>query len=216
MMRSPATRSLCPAPHSGDDRLDGGTGNDALWGDAQSIEVLLASPHPGVVRAGDDRLMGGVGDDRLYGDAQSILANALLGDDELFGGAGNDRLYGDAETAGAAAANAPAGDDRLFGGTGDDTLYGDTRHGSFSAGGDDELFGGPGNDFLVGGRGDDLIDGGADVDTAGFDGLLAAFSIEQSGAGFTVTEIGTGDTDFVTNVEFFQFTDVVLDPWLIA
>jgi Ca2+-binding RTX toxin-like protein len=82
-------------------------------------------------------------------------------------------------------ANAPAGNDRLFGGMGDDALYGDTQHGSFSAGGDDELFGGAGNDFLVGGRGDDLINGGADVDTAAFDGLLAAFSIEQSGAGFT-------------------------------
>jgi Ca2+-binding RTX toxin-like protein len=76
--------------------------------------------------------------------------------------------------------------------------------------------GGAGNDFLVGGRGDDLINGGAHVDTAGFDGLRAAFSIEQSGAGFTVTETTTGDTDFVTNVEFFQFTDVVLETWLIA
>jgi hypothetical protein len=92
--------------------------------------------------------------------------------------AGDDRLIGG------------VGDDRLFGGTGDGTVYGDMQHGSFSAGGDDELFGGPGNDFLASGRGDDLIDGGADVDTAGFDGLLAAFSTGQSGAGFTVTEIG--------------------------
>jgi hypothetical protein len=134
------------------------------------------------------------------------------GDDELFGDAGNDTLFGDAETL---ATNAPAGDDRLFGGTGDDTLYGDSRTG-FAPGGDDELFGGSGSDLLIGSRGDDLIDGGAGLDTAGFEGLRAAFAIEQAGAGLSVTEIATGDTDFVTNVEFLRFSDVVLEAWLIA
>jgi Ca2+-binding RTX toxin-like protein len=168
------------------------------------------------VRAGDDLLKGGAGDDRLYGDAQSIFANTLPGDDELFGGGGNDNLYGDAETVVGSVADVPAGNDRLFGGKGDDTLYGDTHHGSFTSGGKDELFGGPGNDFLVGGRGSDIIDGGAGMDTAAFDGPRAAFSVERSGAGLTVIEIATGDTDSVTEVEFFQFNDVLLETWLIA
>jgi Ca2+-binding RTX toxin-like protein len=162
--------------------------------------------------AGNDRLTGGAGDDLLYGDAQSIFFNSRPGSDELHGGAGSDTLYGDGERV---VSNAPAGDDRLFGDAGDDTLFGDGPIG-FSAGGDDELFGAAGNDLLVGGRGNDRIDGGPGVDTAGFDGLLAAFSIEESGAGFTVTDVGNGDIDFVTDVELLQFTDVVLEIWLLA
>jgi hypothetical protein len=46
--------------------------------------------------------------------------------------------------------------------------------------------------------------------------VLAAVSIEQGGAGFVVTETVTGDTDFVTDVELFQFNDIVLETWLIA
>jgi hypothetical protein len=45
---------------------------------------------------------------------------------------------------------------------------------------------------------------------------FAAFLVEQSGAGFVVTETVTGDTDFVIDVEFFQFIDVVIETWLIA
>ena len=47
-------------------------------------------------------------------------------------------------------------------------------------------------------------------------GGLAAFSIEQGGAGFVVTETVTGDPDFVPDVELFQFNDIVLETWLIA
>lgn len=45
---------------------------------------------------------------------------------------------------------------------------------------------------------------------------FAASSVEQSGTGFVVTETVTGDTDFVTDVGFFQFTDVAMETWPIA
>jgi Ca2+-binding RTX toxin-like protein len=62
-----------PTAISGDDYLEGGLGQDKLFGGAR-----------------DDILDGGAGDDKLYGEA---------GDDQLFGGEGNDELWGDKDPA---------------------------------------------------------------------------------------------------------------------
>ncbi len=146
---SPVTLSLLQdvaEADAGDDYLDGGAGNDKLFGGA-----------------GDDLLDSGTGDDKLYGEA---------GDDELIGGDGNDKLWGDldnvtynqdqqiAETHGTlslfnreyAAGFDAEGDDVLDGGVGNDELRG--------GGGDDILKGGEGSDTLVGGTGADVLDGG--------------------------------------------------------
>ncbi len=78
----------------GHDLLDGGAGNDVLYGEG-----------------GDDSLVGGDGNDTLYGDAPYLPEN-LHGKDLLDGGDGDDILY------------AGAGDDTLYGGAGDDALAG--------------------------------------------------------------------------------------------
>ncbi|MBB1624924.1 hypothetical protein A9974_06700 [Achromobacter sp. UMC71] len=76
------------------------------------------------------------------------------GNDIIYGQGGNDTLYGD------------DGDDIIYGGAGDDKLYGgdgnDVLHGGS---GNDTLEGGNGNDLLIGGKGDDTLIGGAGSDT---------------------------------------------------
>ncbi|TAN46799.1 MAG: hypothetical protein EPN21_19505 [Methylococcaceae bacterium] len=59
--------------------MQGGTGNDALWGDADKDSLDGG--------AGNDTLLGGEGSDTLYGSE---------GDDQMFGDAGNDLfVFGD-------------------------------------------------------------------------------------------------------------------------
>jgi len=105
--------------------LDGGHGNDSLYG-GQGDDILRGD-------TGNDCLWGSAGDDTLYGNDGRDLLFGGSGDDLLFGGDGNDFLSGN------------AGHDRLFGGTGNDRLFGDPA--------DDELDGGDGYDWVWGSRG---------------------------------------------------------------
>ncbi|HEX7053194.1 MAG TPA: putative Ig domain-containing protein [Burkholderiales bacterium] len=121
---------------TGSDFLDGGAGNDRLWGEG-----------------GDDVVLGGGGNDALHGDAP-YLPDELHGADRLDGGAGDDELHGG------------GGNDTLFGGSGDDTLTADDGDDVAEGGvGDDQLSGGEGADVLDGGAGADLLAGDAGGDT---------------------------------------------------
>ena len=71
-------------------------------------------------------------------------------------------------------------------------------------GGNDQLFGEAGHDLLRGGSGNDILDGGDGLDWAVFDGNLADFAI----SGNAVTEIATGETDLLFNVEILGFQDI--------
>jgi phospholipase/lecithinase/hemolysin len=66
-------------------RLDGGSGNDFLYGSLLS-DVLIGGE-------GDDRLFGGDGDDYLIGGEGSDLLVGGRGDDEFDGGAGHDIIF---------------------------------------------------------------------------------------------------------------------------
>ncbi|WP_159596124.1 putative Ig domain-containing protein [Hydrogenophaga sp. BPS33] len=114
----------------GVDHLQGGDGNDGLWGGGKG-----------------DTLHGGKGDDELQGDGDALDGKAH-GDDQLFGEEGNDRLQGD------------GGDDTLVGGQGNDRLVGDSETLGAQYHGDDRLFGGQGDDVLFGNGGNDLLDAG--------------------------------------------------------
>ena len=107
----------------GNDRLDGGAGNDTIHGDATATyEDFRGSAGAGLrdtARGGNDNLNGGVGNDALYGDAREITDHARGGKDTLDGGAGNDTLYGDASLM---TEFTKGGNDRLKGGAGDDTF----------------------------------------------------------------------------------------------
>jgi len=145
----------------GDDVLNGGEGDDIIFGDAL-YTANLPWDTPGnpsrpanYVKTGidalDDFLVLKLGlasvadltdDDRYdYIRANHALFNSdtdtLGGNDTLYGGAGNDILYGQ------------GGDDILYGGDGNDILHGGA--------GNDTLMGGAGDDILYGGPGDDTF-----------------------------------------------------------
>ncbi|OYY65258.1 MAG: hypothetical protein B7Y51_03145 [Burkholderiales bacterium 28-67-8] len=124
---------------AGRDTLDGGVGNDMLFGEG-----------------GDDVLLGGDGNDQLEGDgAASRLRAELHGNDDLDGGTGNDSLWGG------------GGADVLRGGEGNDWLAGEdqrTATATTTLTGNDTLWGGAGADTLIGGVGNDVLIGGTGAD----------------------------------------------------
>ncbi|WP_024945859.1 VCBS domain-containing protein, partial [Aeromonas hydrophila] len=164
----------------GRDRIDGGAGDDILFGDAVHFAGINGEGYAAIKQYVAGKLSAGsVTDAQVHdyitdhasefdqssnndkadvligGDGNDILFGQG-GDDFLFGGAGNDILFGGA---GNDTLYGESGNDTLYGGSGNDTLYGGS--------GDDTLSGGLGNDILVGGLGNDILkgDGGADTFT---------------------------------------------------
>ncbi len=162
-----------------DDTLIGGAGADSLWGD-RTQEALYAEHH------GDDVLDGGIGSDQLAGGGGSDVidggadADLIFGDDSadrvsgvyhradlIDGGEGNDTIV------------AGGGDDNVFGSGGDDWIQGDDNDLSLATHlhGADYLDGGAGNDTVEsnagadtvnGGTGNDMLAGGTGTDTYTF------------------------------------------------
>ncbi|WP_409306506.1 type I secretion C-terminal target domain-containing protein [Pectobacterium sp. B1J-3] len=143
--------TLLPA---GNDNVDGGAGDDILFGDVVTLGGINGNGYTALQSyvAGQLKL-----------DASSVTAkqvheyitehsdkfdisSANGGNDILNGGAGNDILYGQG---GNDTLNGGAGNDKLYGGDGNDTLIGGD--------GDDILIGGKGNDVLIGGKGADIF-----------------------------------------------------------
>jgi Ca2+-binding RTX toxin-like protein len=162
----------------GSDRIDGGAGDDILFGDAVRFTGISGEGYAAIKQYVSGKLGAGSvtdaqvhsyitdhasefdqsstndkGDTLLGGDGNDILFGQG-GDDFLFGGAGNDTLFGGA---GNDTLYGESGNDRLYGGSGNDTLFGGI--------GDDTLSGGLGNDILVGGLGNDILKGDAGSDT---------------------------------------------------
>jgi Ca2+-binding RTX toxin-like protein len=159
------------------DELQGGAGNDRLFGSDEGAET--DPDFEDTTRFGDV-LDGGAGDDRIWGlggadliaggddkdvidgGAGNDLIRGGLGDDEIFAGAGlSDQLHGDAGNdviygshEGNDLITGGSGNDRLFGQGGDDAIDGGDDHDFLDGGpGTDDLHGGPGDDELLGGGG---------------------------------------------------------------
>lgn len=109
--------------------VDGGSGNDTLFGGDHADEIV-----------------GGIGDDYVIamGGADTVWGGS--GNDELIGSGGDDQLHGEG---GADTLRGKGGNDFLSGGDGVDVLFGNE--------GNDELRGGAGNDVLLAGSGDDTL-----------------------------------------------------------
>ncbi|WP_378004738.1 type I secretion C-terminal target domain-containing protein, partial [Aeromonas jandaei] len=164
----------------GSDRIDGGAGDDILFGDAIHFAGINGEGYAAIKQYVAGKLNAGAVTDAQVHDyitdhasefdqsSSNDKADVLIGgngddilfgqggDDFLFGGAGNDILFGG------------AGNDTLYGESGNDTLYGGSGNDTlFGGSGDDTLSGGLGNDILVGGLGNDILkgDGGADTFT---------------------------------------------------
>jgi Ca2+-binding RTX toxin-like protein len=200
----------------GDDVLLGGTENDRLYGDDETLNGVTPGHDLLDGGAGNDQLYGGGGGDRLIGgDGVDTLFGDYVndpvgGDDLLDGGAGNDTLAGgrgkDVLNGGADIdiLFGHAGEDTLFGDAGDDQLYGDSDGPTVGVGANDVLNGGDGHDQLLGDGGDDQLFGGVgndvmlgdtdlDLQIAGNDSLFgeAGDDILQGGGG--VDQLNGGD-----------------------
>ncbi|WP_188726031.1 immunoglobulin-like domain-containing protein, partial [Shewanella carassii] len=126
----------------GSDTLDGGAGNDIIFGDVIRFD--------GIQGQGYSALKAFIAGELGQSDATDAeIHNFISEHPNLFDKSGINDM-GDIIRGG-------EGSDILFGQGGNDELYGDN--------GNDMLFGGNGNDLLVGGNGDDWLTGGQGVDT---------------------------------------------------
>lgn len=153
-------------PGDGNDTVYGGVGNDTLicWYNPGSKELFGGA---GDDQLNGGEANGALFDDTLHGGAGNDLLISGEGLETLYGGSGNDRLtvaythnaqhyfgnQGDDDLW------ASYGDDRIFGGAGNDGLN--------CAGGNDHVFGGSGDDFVqFDASHRDVVAGGAGFDVA--------------------------------------------------
>ncbi|SCL29749.1 Ca2+-binding protein, RTX toxin-related [Micromonospora rhizosphaerae] len=195
----------------GSDRVYGGDGGAAVFGDRQTDGCAAGTPlasdppaeHPGAddgpdliiggtgvetVNAGgaDDHASTGGGDDLVCGNQGGDSIDAGSGVDQVWGGTGNDRVNGGD---GADLLYGNAGNDTGYGGAGDDSVEGD--------GGSDTLFGGTDADIVVGGT---PVDGRPDVgDTlygdTGTDTLIGDNAVARLPADLSGTDASLGGPD---------------------
>ncbi|WP_143497492.1 immunoglobulin-like domain-containing protein, partial [Pseudomonas sp. Irchel s3h17] len=137
----------------GADTVDGGDGNDILFGDLVSFNGIAGEGYQAMQAYVGQQTGVEVSTVTASNVHQYItehynafdVSGARDGIDNLLGGAGNDIIFGQ------------GGDDALDGGKGNDILLGGT--------GKDVLLGGEGNDILLGGSGNDTLMGGSGADT---------------------------------------------------
>nr|WP_262381138.1 immunoglobulin-like domain-containing protein [Pseudomonas sp. WS 5010] len=128
----------------GADRVDGGDGNDILFGDLVSF--------PGITGEGYNAIQSYVAG------KNGVAVAAVTGQDVH---KYITEHYNEFNTSGA-----KDGNDTLLGGSGDDILFGQGGNDYLDGGkGNDILLGGTGNDTLIGGQGNDILIGGTGADT---------------------------------------------------
>jgi Ca2+-binding RTX toxin-like protein len=182
----------------GRDSIDGRAGQDQIAGD-----VLLM--RGGTVWGGSDVIRGGVDSDLIAGDVLRIQSTGIVGggsvppvidfrggNDFIYGDSGNDLIAGDildgAVATGSVIVN---GNDTIFGGDDDDQIYGDSLLTGFSSPNEPG-----GDDILDGGLGDDYLDGQGGNDTAAYNSILAAVTVNLA------TGVATGQgTDSLVRIE---------------
>jgi hypothetical protein len=131
--------------HAGNDTVNGGEGNDILFGDLVSFNGVTGEGYTALQGYVAQQTQTPLADVSAKNVHQYIaehykdfdVSGSHDGNDTLLGGAGNDILFGQ------------GGNDTLDGGKGNDILLGGT--------GDDTLIGGQGNDILIGGLGADTF-----------------------------------------------------------
>ncbi|MBT2375573.1 retention module-containing protein [Pseudomonas fluorescens] len=128
----------------GADRVDGGDGNDILFGDLVSF--------PGIQGEGYNAIQ------TYVAGKNGVAVAAVTGQDVH---KYITEHYTEFDTSGA-----KDGNDTLLGGSGDDILFGQGGSDYLDGGkGNDILLGGTGNDTLIGGQGNDILIGGSGADT---------------------------------------------------
>ncbi len=163
-----ATTILSPV---GDDTIDGGGGNDLIFGDALNTDAL-AEAHgldtvPGAGWEVFEKLESSDSwtrtdtinyiennQEELSNKSAGFDNDRVGGNDTIDGGSGQDIIYG---MEGEDTVEGSTGADSIDGGSGSDTLLS-------GGAGDDEITGGSGSDTIAGGRGNDTLSGGGGND----------------------------------------------------
>ena len=102
----------------GDDLIDGGAGDDYIWGD-DFRDGDSGDMNTGLMW-GHDTLYGGDGVDKVYGGHGDDYIFGGMGDDYLYGHSGEDTIWGED---GVDTIYTGSGWDTVFGGAGCDTIY---------------------------------------------------------------------------------------------
>lgn len=213
----------------GQDSINGGAGNDVLYGDGDGVAPIGAENNDTINGGGgDDLIVGGSGADRMDGGSgvdTASYADSTTGVSIYLtdpsgrsntGDARGDVLLnferyvltdkGDTFFASALPVTVfgGGGKDRLVSGAGDDCLYGDgTSPGPLDD--NDILEGGLGNDTLTGGAGADVLDGGAGIDTVSYATATTGVTIRLTdGSGLSNT--GDARGDIYSNLERFELS----------
>ena len=128
----------------GADRVDGGDGNDILFGDLVSFTGVTGEGYKAI--------------QSYVAGKNGVAVSAVTGQDVH---KYITEHYNEFNTSGA-----KDGNDTLLGGSGDDILFGQGGNDYLDGGkGNDILLGGTGNDTLIGGQGNDILIGGTGADT---------------------------------------------------
>jgi Ca2+-binding RTX toxin-like protein len=131
----------------GNDTLDGGAGNDLMFGDSVALVAPAMAVAPGV--SGRDFCT-------VRHEIEDVLEDLIEIGQHQYIGHGWFPPYDDHHDFGDDCHGMAGGNDSMTGGDGDDILFGQ--------GGDDTLRGGAGNDWLIGGDGKDTLDKGTGKD----------------------------------------------------
>lgn len=102
--------------------------------------------------------------------------------------------------------------ENAVGGAGNDAIAGNALANRLDGGsGNDSLRGLDGDDTLLGGLGNDTMDGGNGTDTAVVSGTYSSYTFNYDAIAklYTVTGASSG-ADIFSNIEYFQFADVLL------
>lgn len=187
---------------SGYIRIDGGEGNDEIYGSPKNDELFGDAGEDGIWGGeGNDAIDGDTGNDNpLNGEGGDDIIYGYSGNDVINGGTGNDVLLGEGDDD---TINGGEGNDVILGGLGEDDLIGYKDN--------DEIWVGnylnytdPSPNYVDGGAGNDTVYGGAGVDTilgqsgndiihsyGGRDVILGGPDNDQIWGG---DEVGEGDT----------------------
>ncbi|MCH9808674.1 MAG: DUF4114 domain-containing protein [Alphaproteobacteria bacterium] len=180
--------ALKAASSSDDDLIQGGLGNDKLFG-----------------MGGDDTVSGGEGDDQIWGNSGNDTLDGQAGNDDLRGGSGDDIMFG-GDGNDVLAGN--SGDDKMSGGAGNDRLDGNSGNDIIADNdGDDKVTGGSGNDTFIAGEGNDFYNGGSGFDTIDFSGARVGINVDMSK--HTVEGMGKDEIWSIEGLTGSRFADTI-------
>ncbi|GAB5437842.1 calcium-binding protein [Falsiruegeria mediterranea] len=193
------------------ERVTGSSHQDVFYGDSNQNDFRGLGGYDWFVSStgGRERYFGGDGLDTVtYFQSTDGVGASLRNSSYIV--SGQETGYG---TAGDAVRDLFYEIENLVGSNYDDSLTGNEERNQLAGlDGDDIIFGYGNIDYIKGGAGNDMINGGAGSDFALYDGNRADYTITRTSS--TEVEIaGGGFTDFLENVEYFQFDDETANIW---